>query len=234
MGLPTPRILLVLERFPLLDGVDRATLRRLSELAREQLPWDGKDIFVTGDAADGLRLIVDGRVRLWVNDRDGRELTIAVLTQGDSLGEVPTCDGLPHPVNATATGEVRLLFFERAALLSILHAEPRLMDRLAKLLSSRLRSSIASQRHGAFDSLRFRLGRALCELADHHAECAKGKARFERRIPQSELARHLGVTRESVNKQLRAIRDDGHIAMTQGRIVIEDLPAFRAVYMRQV
>ena len=226
------RALSSLQGSALLEGLDFTMLCQLARIAREEWRHDGQALFISGDAADGLRLVLDGSVRLWISDLDGRELTVAVMARGDPLGEVALCDGLPHPVNATALGGAHLLFLDRAALQPVLRSEPRLMERLALLLCTRLRQSTEARRQTAFDTLRHRLGRTLCELADHHADLSQGKARFARRIPQSELALHLGVTRESVNKQLRVIRADGQIALADGRIVIQDLPAFRAAYLR--
>ncbi len=58
-----------LDRFPLLAGLSERELRILSE----RLEWlrveSGTELFREGDPADGLLLVLEGRVQLWSEER---------------------------------------------------------------------------------------------------------------------------------------------------------------------
>ena len=77
----------------------------------------------------------------------------------------------------------------------------------------------------AFLGLDGRLAQKLHDLALSHAVVEGGRATFQRRFSQTELAQMLGVTREAVNKRISALAHDGLIGLTDGLISIPDLGA---------
>ena len=215
----------LLRRCYLFDGASDRALARLATEASEETARTGQALFAVGDEADGLRIVTAGLVRVWINDADGKELTLTLLEPGDALGEIALLDGMPRSANATAQEVSRLLVLRRSSFQRVLGEEPALALHLVTLLCERLRRATGDIESLAFLDLRHRLARKLHDLAIAHATIDGNRARFTRKFSQMEIAQMLGVTREAVNKQLAALSGDGTVRIVAGRIEIDDLAA---------
>ncbi|MEM6824194.1 MAG: Crp/Fnr family transcriptional regulator [Pseudomonadota bacterium] len=209
----------------LFSGADDQSLAPLARASRIERMSRGTQIFSAGDPADGLRILLEGEIRIWLADAEGRELTLSFLGPGDPFGEIALLDGLPRTANATALEPTRLLFLPSAALESALASEPRLARHIILSLCELLRRKTEALSGFAFVALDSRLAGKLHALAFDHAEIDRGRARFSRRFSQTDLAHMLGVTREAVNKRFKALEHDGLVAIDGQYLVIPDLEA---------
>ncbi len=182
-------------------------------------------IFSAGDEPDGLRVIMSGMVRIWISDVEGRELTLSLLEQGDPFGEIALLDGLPRSANATALENSQCLFLPKEAMKVALEKSPEFARHLIQLLCEILRRNTEAMGAFAFLGLDGRLAQKLHDLALAHAELEGHGGHFRRKFSQNELAQMLGVTREALNKRLKALAHDGLIAQNNGFISIPNLPA---------
>jgi CRP-like cAMP-binding protein len=185
----------------------------------------GAQLFAAGDDADGLRIVVSGQVRLWIADREGREFTLDFAEAGDVFGEIAVLDGLARSTAATAQEATRCLFLPAGAVDAALETDPALARHLIHALCEILRRNVGTISGFAFSGLDARLARSLYDLAHDHAEISDRSARFTRRFSQTDLAHLLGVTREAVNKKLRALEHDGLVRRSGNTLVLPDLPA---------
>ena len=78
----------------------------------------------------------------------------------------------------------------------------------------------------AFLDLPQRLAKRLLDVASIQRD-GQELAGFQIRITQAELASMLGVSRESVNKQLNRFARDGWISLSRGAVLLEDAEALR-------
>jgi CRP/FNR family transcriptional regulator, cyclic AMP receptor protein len=216
---------LALRKCQLFAGAPVESLTRLARASSIIVTERGVQIFAKGDKVDGLRIVLTGLVRIWIADRDGRELTLDFVEPGAPFGEIALLDGLPRSAAATAQETTRCLFLPAAAMTQALDADPALARHLILCLCGILRRSNATIGGFAFSDLDTRLARRLYDLAQDHAEISGNHARFSRRFSQTDLANLLGVTREAVNKRLRAFEHDGLIARDGEALVLPDLPA---------
>jgi CRP/FNR family cyclic AMP-dependent transcriptional regulator len=83
-----------------------------------------KVIFAQGDPSDAVFYIQTGRARLTVLSTRGKEATIALVGEGDFIGEACITTDQPRRVaSATAITDCRVLRIEKAAMLDVLHRE---------------------------------------------------------------------------------------------------------------
>jgi CRP-like cAMP-binding protein len=130
----------VLEKLPLLHGLNRA---RLSELAlagtlREYKPGDV--VVDAGEQADSLHVIVAGRAG--VNGKP----QAATLDPGDYFGEMALLDGGVRSATVFAVGNLRTLEVPRRAFIALLRKEPEVAMVLTAELSWRVRRLEAERR----------------------------------------------------------------------------------------
>jgi CRP-like cAMP-binding protein len=92
---------------------------------------------------------------------------------------------------------------------------------LLRVLTKRLRDTDQLVQDAAFLDVGDRLAKKLLVLMESHGKAApQGAVVLTLQLTQSELASMIGATRESVNKQLGAFRDQGIVAVDRQRITI--------------
>jgi CRP/FNR family transcriptional regulator len=98
---------------------------------------------------------------------------------------------------------------------------------LLETLALRVRRTDEALADLAFLDLPRRLAKQLLELARAHPEVqSAGQGGGMRlRITQAELAAMLGVSRESVNKQLNALAREGVLQLGRGSVTLLDMKA---------
>jgi CRP/FNR family transcriptional regulator, cyclic AMP receptor protein len=167
-------------------------------------------IFSQGDPADTVFYIQEGRVRLSVVSKQGKEATIALLEPGDFLGE--GCIASDQPVRmetATAVTRCSVLRIEKKQLLRTLHAEHGFSDLFVAYVIERHNRTQADLVDQLFNSSEKRLARALLMLARFGKE-----GRSEAVVPcisQETLAELIGTTRSRVNYFMNRFRNLGFI-----------------------
>ena len=62
----------------------------------------GETIFLQGDPADYIFIVIQGWVKLFRMTPNGTEAVVGVFTQGRSFAEAAVFSGMPYPVTAEA------------------------------------------------------------------------------------------------------------------------------------
>ncbi len=203
-------------------------LKMLAESCTPLQAPGGRLLFSHGDAADGVYIVTEGLVRVWLNDAEGNEMTLALLGPGEALGEMALADAAPRSANATTLEDSRFLFLDGRDFTRAMDREPLIARHMVALLAARLRGSNEALMDIAFLPLRARLCRKLLDLAALHARPSPPGAVFDRVFSQGELAQMLGASREAVNRHLAAMRHDGHLRFDGRHMEIPDLAKLRA------
>ena len=209
---------------PLLARLPEADLQALASRGRVRRFPAGSAIFHEGDPGDALHVVVEGQVRITVLSGAGNEATVATVDTGDCFGEFALLDGRPRSATATATRATRTFVVTRADFVDWLSARPAAALALLETLSLRLRRTDEALADMTFLDLEHRLAKQILRLS--MAQDGK-QTHVPIRVTQGELASMLGVSRESVNKQLNAFAREGWIKLARGAISVLDAAALR-------
>lgn len=209
-----------LGRSMLFSGLDADALRRLASIARVVDLPTGSVLFEQGDESDGLYIVASGIVRIYLTAGDGREATINLLEEGETIGEIAILDGLPRSAGAAALTDTRLIFVPNGPFSALLDSTPQLSRQVILMLCERLRAANAQVDQAIFHDLRHRLVMLLRQIALIHGRVEKDVATVDLELTQGALAQMLGASREAVNKQLRALAKEGRIRMDGPNIEI--------------
>jgi CRP-like cAMP-binding protein len=214
----------------LLSALDPADRDALLALGRRRVFESGQTLFQQGEPGDFMVVILSGCVRVCLFSAAGREITLNLIEAGEALGEIAALDGRRRTADAVATDRVEALVIRRADILDTLRARPELCLRLMEVLCSRLRRTSGQVEALALHDLTGRLAMLLLRLADEYgAPDDAGGVRIGRRLPQGDIARLIGCTRESVNRQLRAWSAEGLVEIVDGALSLRDPEALRAM-----
>ena len=218
----------VLAATPLFAILGREELTALAGLAGERRVARDAVVMHRGDPDCSLLVLVLGRLRAGAVSIEGREVTFNLMGPGAVLGEVALLDGRPRSLDVVATADSVLLSVERRDFLPFLRARPELMLRLMELLCDRLRRNSTAYEDLALAPLAARLAR-LRTLAEAHGASTPDGVQIRLALSQRDMAAQVAATRERVNKQLRQWHEAGVLGDRDGRLVLREPAALRAL-----
>jgi CRP-like cAMP-binding protein len=183
----------------------------------------GETIFHQGSIGSVLYIIVTGQVRIYTINEHGQELSMTIFRAGDFFGELALLDGQPRSANAVAMSRTTALLLHRSAFLSIIHAHPSIAVAILEALAQRLRQSTNHVDTLGINSAPQRVMRQLLSLAMRYGLPESGATRINLHLTQDDLASLTGTTRETVNRVLSSLRDQGLIRVARARISVLDM-----------
>jgi len=214
-----------LRRCALFAHVEPAGLRVLADAMVRRRFRRNEVIFHQGDPGDSLHVVASGAVKIVLPSSEGDEAIIATLQPGDFFGELALLDGAPHSATATAVEPVETLSLARAPFHQLLDDDRGLRIALLSGLAAELRRLTGHVEELHFLDLAGRLAMRLVRLARDRDPNANFEVHLEWPFTQSDLAAMIGGTRQSVNKLLSRLVDDGLLVIEHETLVIKDLHA---------
>ena len=177
--------------------------RKAEAFSRKQI------IFTQGDAADALFYIQEGKVKLTVVSKIGKEATLGILSEGDFFGEGGLAGQVLRMGSATAMTDCELMRIDKKAMILALHEQHTLSDLFTAYLLGRNIRYEADLVDQLFNSSEKRLARILLLLAHFGKEGVP-----ETVIPkmsQETLAEMVGTTRSRVSFFMNRFRKLGFV-----------------------
>jgi len=212
---------------PLFYALSSEAIRSLELAADRQKFGAGDVIFNKGDADRRAFVVADGRVKLVLQSAAGTELQLAMVEPGELFGELSALDSLPRPFAAIALVPTETLVLGQEALLTAVKSSSRLSLWLMRGLVEQVRCGYEFIEDTVFLDVAGRLAKTLLDLSEPSSDGADPEEGIEIPFTQRDLAGMLGVTRETVNKNLAAFRARGIIEVKRRRIVIRRPDALR-------
>jgi thioredoxin reductase (NADPH) len=119
------------QMFPKLDPKEIDRLRRYGEIRRYAA---GGALFVTGEIAPGMFVLIKGSVRVMRRDPLGHSAPIVEQGPGEFVAEVGQLSGQPALVDVHAIDQVEVLLIPPENLRALMIAEPELGERIMRAL----------------------------------------------------------------------------------------------------
>lgn len=177
----------------------------------------GGRIFSKGDPGTSLFLVANGTVKIGVSSTDGRDAIFNLIGEGEMFGEVALFDGQPRTADAIANTDCEVLVIDRREFLPFVERQPALAMRFIELLCNRLRWVSAHVEQVMLPDLPGRLAKAIIRLIEKSQARAMPKRIV---VTQQEMSEMVGMSRESINKQLRIWENHQWVRLEHGAIVV--------------
>jgi CRP/FNR family transcriptional regulator, cyclic AMP receptor protein len=171
-------------------------------------------VFAQGDPADAVFYIQEGKVRLTVVSKAGKEATLGILGEGEFFGEGSLAGQALRMGSATAVTDCELLRIDKKAMMEALHRQHEFSDTfVAYLLARNIRyeEDLVDQ---LFNSSEKRLARILLLLARFGKEGVPETV--IPKISQESLAEMVGTTRSRVSFFMNRFRKLGFVDYSGG------------------
>jgi len=164
-----------------------------ARVARKILKFHANDvIFSKGDVCKDVMYIQKGSVRLSVVSNFGRKVVVALLKQGDFVGEGGLAGQPTQLATATAVTATTILVIGLKEMIRVLHAEHSFSDRFITYTLKRNIQIQADLIHQLFNSHEKRLARTLLLLARYGKR--SNPESVLPAVPQAKLAKMAGIT----------------------------------------
>lgn len=201
----------------------RALLLRHASLRR----YDKQQaVFRRGDAVDQLWVVVDGSLELGVVGADGRRFVAAHVPPGEAVGFIPLLDGRGAIHDAHAIAPTTMLRIPKADFLAAMQADVELLQAVLLLILERGRRLNEWRAEATMRPLASRLARALGSLAAAFGTPDGGReGAIVLRLTQDDLAAMVGVTRQALNPEIKALERKGLLELAYGRVILRDVQA---------
>ena len=99
---------------------------------------DGEEIVRQGEKGDCMYIIQTGQAEA-IQGKEGKEVRLAVLGEGDVFGEMALFERMPRSATVRALGDVRVLTIDKKTFLRRVHEDPSLAFRILQKMSYRIR-----------------------------------------------------------------------------------------------
>lgn len=185
----------------------------------------GAFLFRQGDPMDtgshAFFGVARGVLKLSIFNAEGDEAILALVEPGNWFGGVSTLDQQPrgHCAIALEDAEVLGVSVER---FEALMRDAAFAGAIARLVAARLRLAYGSLAGAALQGTRARVARRIAALAHGDmSQAAQGRASIS--TSQDALSMMLGISRQTLSKELQALVKLGAIRLRYGHIEIQDM-----------
>lgn len=175
-----------------------------------------------GDPSHELYIVLNGTVRVFASEKDGREVTLSMAGSGAYFGELGLIDDAPRSASVMTLETSKIAVVSKVDFHRCLSAHPELAMKLMRALTHRVRTLTERLRNIALLDVYGRIARTFMELA---TEC-DGKLTINQRMTQQDVANMVGCAREMVARVMRELTIGGYIEVKDKRItILKKLPA---------
>jgi CRP-like cAMP-binding protein len=207
-----------LRRTQIFGELDEPHLRALEGRAIERKLLRGEVLFVAGEEARGLYVVVDGAVRAFRESIEGREQVIHVERAGATIAEVPVFDDGTYPSTVAAEEESTVLFIDKRDVRRLCLDHPQIALAALKLLAGRLRKCAELVEALSLREVDQRLARLLLTEAVRRGVRESSQLAVDLVLTNQQIAARIGTVREVVSRALNRLQQNGLIRV-QGRCV---------------
>lgn len=216
-GRPGPCLTCAAHATALCGGLGDEQLAALHAIGRRRTLPQGQVVTWQGDPATICANLVSGVLKVSRSDADGREQIVGLLFPGDFVGELFTetaTDTIATVSNAD------LCFYQRPALESLLERDPM----ATRLLLRRATGTLAETRNWVLllgrRSAQEKVATFLLEMSRRLGLCGADVSAFSLPISRAAIGDALGLTIETVSRQITALKEARAIALPGGRRIV--------------
>lgn len=213
----------VFKQIPLFSSLQPEALDKLCQAVRPRSLKSGEVLFFKGDDGDAMYIIRRGTIKIVLPSVVGEEIIVTLLKESDFFGAMAMLDGMPRSADAVAITVCDIFVLGRTDFLSILQSDLNALKTILCDLSGMIRKTDDLLGDVCFFNISVRLAKKLLALSETTGKKEKEGVVLDISLTQKELGDMVGATRESVNKELKNLREEGLIDIEGNRIRILDM-----------
>lgn len=200
------------------EDLAHAILQRASKRVMRR----GESIFLQGEAAQNLYVVLDGWVKLYRITPSGAEAVVGVFTKGRSFGEAVAFTSDSYPVSAEAVTDGRLLSVRASILTSMMQERPEIALAILSSTFRHLHGLVAQ-----IEQLKAHTGaQRVAEFLLDLCTADSGPCQITLPYDKSLIAGRLGMQPPSLSRAFNRLEALG-VTIDQNRALIAEVAALR-------
>lgn len=183
----------------------------------------GETVFLQGEEARVIHVVIDGWVKLYRISPNGNEAVVSVFTRSHSFGEAVAFQRDNYPVSAEAVTDCTLLMISARTFIAILKQEPEVSIAVIAATFLHLHQLVSQVEQMKAQTGAQRVAEFLMELCD----CDKGKCTVTLPYDKILIAGRLGMKPESLSRAFTKLKPVG-VKVARNHALINDISRLRA------
>jgi len=216
-----------LQRTKLFGDSSKTELTWIAKRAVEMHFSTAEMLFFAGEAARGLFVVVNGKVRVFQHNAEGREQVMHVDSIGATIGEVPVFDDGPYPASAIAEEDTDVLFLDKNDIRQFCIEHPSFALKALKMMAERVRRHARLVEVLSFHEVGQRLALFLLAEAEKARTDAAERVDFRLVLSNHEIATRIGSVRDVVSRALARLQNEGLVVVKARTITIVNMRALK-------
>ena len=217
-----------LRRATLFKELDDRAVKVVAERAVERRFQKDEVLFIAGEEARGLYVIVEGAVRAFRGSLDGREQVIHVERAGGTVAEVPVFDDGAYPSTVAAEEDTTCLFIDKLDMRHLCLEHPEITLAALKVLAGRLRRCAELVETLSLKEVGQRVARFLLSEARRRGTRTGEGVSINLTQTNQQIAARVGSVREVVSRAFSRLQQDGLIVLEDRELTIPNEKALSA------
>ena len=168
-----------------------------------------------GDSTDALYVICEGKVKVTIDDNEGKELILSILGTGEYFGEMALLDDEPRSASVTTKETTQLLIISKNDFMGFFSSNPIALNLLKDLIKRLREANKKIESLGLLDVY----GR-VARILNQFAKSQEGKMVIEEKLTHQEIANMIGSSREMVSLILKELSNGEYITIDKKLITI--------------
>jgi len=168
-----------------------------------------------------LYVLLSGRVRVFLQHPDGKEVALAELGRQDFFGEMGLLDDLPPSASIETLESTEALLVPETVFKQYLVGNAQVTISLIRALVHRLREADRKIESLALLDVYGRVARLLLDLSEE----VEGKRVLQQAPTKTDIARQVGASREMVTRVMRHLEESRTILVEKRKVTL--LKSFR-------
>ena len=202
-------------------------LARLEDMKYYRSFQAGQTVIWSGDRMDFVASVVTGIATLTQTMEDGRRQMVGLLLPSDFVGRPGRATA---PYDVTATTDLVMCCFRKKPFEEMMATTPHVAQRLLEMTLDELDAAREWMLLLGRKTAREKLASLLTIIARRDTglkqKVTKGAVTFDLPLTREEMADYLGLTLETVSRQMSALKRDGVIELAEKRrIMVPDFDA---------
>jgi len=187
---------------------------------------NGNYIFLEDSEGEQCFFVLEGSVKVTRLSKDGREVILAMLNEGDFFGEMSLLDGESRSANVIALEKTKVLTLDRNDFIAVVNDYPQIAVQLLKELARRLRKSDRQIASLSLSDAEKRIALCIIRFADDQGVIQNGKVSIPKTPIQQDIANMAGTSRETVSRALGLLEKEDLIERNGRELIILNYKKF--------
>lgn len=173
------------------------------------------------DCKETIYLIVNGMVKQYFLNEEGKQKIFMFLEKGQILGEITLFQGPIDFFVTQAITDISLVSISKSTLKEVISAHPEILPEFLSLETEKLRYLMAQIYEETYLPIKDRLFCFLERIALYQSIPSSLGNKITVRLTHEELASHVGTTRSTVTRSLKELSEEGKIQIHSHWIYIK-------------